>query len=67
MNNVTKGHELLKTRMTFDEMSEVYSMNFSYFTPNRSNVGRFAKTLGYKLTKQMVDRKVYLFYINEQV
>ena len=66
MDTAIKSCELLKEKMTFDEMCEVYSKNFPYFKPNRSNVGRFAKVLGYKLAKQMVNRKVYLFYINVQ-
>ncbi|NDV63977.1 hypothetical protein [Bacteroides sp. 224] len=56
----------LKPVMTNDELAVLYAQ-ISYFKPNKNRVGRWAKTLGYRLTKQMIDRKVLWFYINEQI
>lgn len=35
--------------------------------PNKVTVGRYARQLGYKVYKPMIDRKVHQFYINEQM
>lgn len=60
MNNV-----LSKNKVTVEEMKEYYAAHFP-FQPNNQRVGRFAKTIGYKLAKQMVNRKYQYFYIKSE-
>jgi len=56
----------LKRRMTVEEM--VQHMNeHSCKIPNRVTVGRYARQLGYKVYKPMINRKICLFYVNEQM
>ena len=66
MKNFEDIKEQLRPKMTNDELALLYSQ-ISYFTPNKNRVGRWAKTLGYKITKQMVEGKIVWFYINEQI
>lgn len=56
----------LKKRMTVDEMTE-YMRENTCIIPNRSSVGRYARKLGYKVYKPMVEGKIRLFYVNEQI
>lgn len=56
----------LKKRMTVEEMTEHMQEN-TCIIPNRSSVGRYAKKLGYKVYKPMVEGKIRLFYVNEQI
>jgi hypothetical protein len=43
-------------------MKEYYAQNYP-FEPNNRRVGRLAKQLGFKLVKQMINRKYEYFYI----
>lgn len=52
--------------MTVDEMTE-YMRENTCIIPNRSSVGRYARKLGYKVYKPMVEGKIRLFYVNEQI
>ncbi len=53
----------LKQRMTYEEMSEHMSRH-SFKTPNRVNVGKYAKMKGYHVYKCMINRERLFFYIN---
>lgn len=60
------GKCALKIKMTFEEMAEVFSYEHPELIPNKSNVGRFAKKLGYRLIKQTVNYKQIYSYFNPQ-
>jgi hypothetical protein len=51
----------LRPQMSVEEMSEYYAANHPYL-PTRQRVGRYAKTIGFRLVKQMVHRKYIYFY-----
>lgn len=51
-----------KQRISVQEMKEYYAKNYP-FEPNNRRIGQLAKQLGFKLTKQMVNRKYQYFYI----
>lgn len=53
----------MKIRMSFDEMAEAYVSNNPGFKPNSTNVGKYAKSQGYRPARQMVNRKIERFYI----
>lgn len=57
MNKITD-----KQRVSVQEMKEYYAHNYP-FEPNNRRVGRLAKQLGFKLVKQMINRKYEYFYI----
>ena len=52
----------LKIKMSYQEMKEYMRKN-SYKSLNRVNVGLYAKRLGYKVYKPMIDGKIYHFYV----
>jgi len=56
----------LKQKMTFDEMTQHMKEN-SFRIPSRVTVGKYAKTLGYRVYKPMVGGKVLFYYINESM
>lgn len=56
----------LKKRMTFDEM-ELHMVENTSKLPNKTSVGRYAKTLEYTVYRPMVDKKVLFFYVNEKI
>jgi hypothetical protein len=56
----------LKRRMTVEEMTE-HMCQHSCKIPNKVTVGRYARQLGYQVYKPMINRKIHLFYINEQI
>ncbi|MBF0577401.1 hypothetical protein [Dysgonomonas sp. GY617] len=56
----------LKQRMTFNEMS-LHMKKHSFKLPSRVSVGKYAKELGFKVYKPMIDRKIHFFYINENI
>ena len=51
-----------KNRVSVEEMREYYAQHFAY-APTPQRVGRWARSIGFQLTKQMVNRKVIYFYI----
>lgn len=51
--------------MTLDEMSKVFLSIYPSMNANPQRVGRFAKQIGYRHTKQMVNRKYEYFYLKE--
>lgn len=51
-----------KTKVSVEEMKEYYAQNHPY-EPNGQRVGRFAKSIGFQLTKQMINGKTIYFYI----
>lgn len=56
----------LKRRMTVEEMAQ-HMREHSCKIPNNVTVGRYARQLGYKVYKPMINRKIHQFYINEQM
>lgn len=60
-----KQDEKLKVSMTFDEMAEVFAANYPWFIPNYTNVGRYARKLGYMKVKQMVNKQIIMKYVKQ--
>lgn len=56
----------LKKRMSVEEMARYMSEN-SYKIPNKVTIGRYARELGYKVYKSMINGKIHQFYINEEI
>lgn len=56
----------LKPKMTFEEMARHMEEN-TYRLANRVNVGLYAKELGYRVYKPMINGQVLFFYINEKI
>lgn len=56
----------LKKRMTFDEMARHLVENTGKMA-NRVTVGRYAKKLGYRVYKPMINRKIHHCYINDTI
>ena len=56
----------LKRRMTFEEMAEHLTENTSK-VPSRVSVGKYAKTLGYRVYKPVIAGVVHFFYVNEEM
>lgn len=56
----------LKKRMTFEEMARHLVENTGKVA-NRVTVGRYAKKLGYRVYKPMIDRKIRHCYLNEAI
>jgi len=54
---------LNKNKISVEEMRTYFASLFPYFEANNQRVGRFAKQIGYTLTKQMKNRKYEYFYI----
>lgn len=57
MNEITD-----KQRVSVQEMKDCYAKHHP-FEPNNRRVGQFAKQMGFKLVKQMINRKYEYFYI----
>lgn len=57
--NITDG---LKIKMSYREM-EGHMRKNSYKIINRVNVGLYAKRLGYKVYKPMINGRIYHFYV----
>lgn len=53
-----------KNRVSVADMKKYYAETHPY-TPNGQRVGRWAKAIGFKLTKQMTHGKVVYFYIKD--
>lgn len=51
-----------KNKVTVEEMKMYYANNFPY-EANNQRVGRFAKQMGFRLTKQMIQGKTIHFYV----
>jgi hypothetical protein len=56
----------LKQKMTFKEMTGHMEAH-SFRLPSRAAVGRYARSLGFKVYKPMVNRKIQFFYVNENI
>lgn len=56
----------LKQRMTFEEMAS-HMKEHSFKHPSRVTVGKYARELGYRVYKPMINRTVHFFYINENL
>lgn len=56
----------LKQRMTFEEMAMHMKQN-SFKLPSRVTVGLYARTLGFKVYKPMINGKINFFYVNENI
>lgn len=57
---------LNKRKVSVEEMKAYYASKFPYFDANNQRVGRFAKQIGYHLTKQMRNRKYTYFYLKDE-
>jgi len=56
----------LKQRMTYEEMAAHMREN-SFKLPSRVTVGKYARELGYRVYKPMVEKVIYFFYVNENM
>ncbi len=56
----------LKKRMTYDEMARHLVENTGKVA-NRVTVGRYAKKLGYRVYKPMINRKIIHCYLNDAI
>lgn len=56
----------LKKRMTFAEMSQ-HMLENSTKVPNRVTVGKYARELGYKVYKPMVNNVLLFYYVNDKI
>lgn len=52
--------------MSYQQMADHMKKN-SLKNVNKVNVGLYAKRLGYRVYKPMIDGKVQLFYVNEHI
>lgn len=52
--------------MSFQEMAD-HMRKHSLKTINRVNVGVYAKRLGFRVYKPMIDGRIYHFYLNEHI
>jgi hypothetical protein len=52
--------------MTFEEMSQ-HMLENSTKVPNRVTVGKYARELGYKVYKPMVNCKIMHYYVNDKI
>lgn len=52
--------------MSYKEMEEHMRVN-SWKTVNRVTVGQYARRLGYKVYKPMINGRVFHFYVNESI
>ena len=48
--------------MTYDEMRQHMEKN-SFKIPNKVNVGKYARQLGYRVYKPMINGKLNFFYV----
>lgn len=55
----------LKPEMTFDEMAAAFVESNPWFVPNNTNVGRYAKKLGYIKVKQMINKVIVMKYVKK--
>lgn len=56
----------LKRRMTYEEMARYLSETTGKVV-NRVSVGRYAKKLGYRVYKPMINRKIQHCYLNDAI
>lgn len=49
-----------KNRVSVEDMRTCYAERFPY-APNNQRIGRFAKQIGFRLTKQMVKGQIISF------
>ena len=54
----------LKPKMTFEEMARHMEEN-TYRVANRVSVGRYARRLGYRVYKPVIDGRQYFFYVED--
>ena len=55
-----------KNRVSVEDMRVCYAERFPY-APNNQRIGRFAKQIGFRLTKQMVKGQIISFYIKDDI
>lgn len=56
----------LKPKMTFEEMARHMEEN-TYRVANRVSVGRYARRLGYRVYKPVIDGRQYFFYVEDNL
>lgn len=57
----------MKSRMMMDEMAEAFSFYHPEYFPTKQMVGRWARTVGYRLHKQKFSGKQVYFYIKDNI
>lgn len=53
-----------KDKVSVEEMRAYYAEKFPY-AANNQRIGRFAKQIGFRLTKQMIKGQIISFYIKD--
>jgi hypothetical protein len=56
----------LKMKMSYKEMED-YMRITNWKTVNRVNVGQYARRLGYKVYRPMINGRIFHFYVNENI
>ena len=54
----------MKFRMSMGEMYVAFAAAHPEYTPNKKNVGMFARSMGYKKVKQVINYRQTYFYVN---
>lgn len=54
-----------KNRVSVEDMRTCYAERFPY-APNNQRIGRFAKQIGFRLTKQMVKGQIISFCVKNR-
>lgn len=58
--------QMLKPRMSYEEMARAYEAANPSFEANPNRVGRYAKTIGYYRARQIKDGIATYFYAKQQ-
>jgi len=53
-------------KMSYKEMED-YMRITNWKTVNRVNVGQYARRLGYKVYRPMINGRIFHFYVNENI
>ena len=57
--------DITAKKVSVEDMKSYYSKHYAY-EPTKQRVGRWAKTAGFKLAKQMIHGKTIYFYIKDE-
>lgn len=61
-----KFYAMSKTKITFDELCEIFAKEHPYLIPNRRNVGLYAKKIGYVKMRQTINNVNHCFYVRKE-
>ncbi len=56
-----------KDVMSFNEMAAACKAEYPYYIPNGQRVGRYAKTKGYVVRRQTINKKQTYFYVKAEI